>query len=150
MRIGVLMRPSRFEDLQNHGLFRPGTQDRSSLHHLRNEILEVLLIDFCKPCCRGNGYDIILHKVFPPVIFCLEPASLQTFVSRGCDLKVEALISVQISDFLSDDEMYQSAETYLIAFEMQHAPGSVIDPLPHALKVWQCRCRKYILHCFWH
>ena len=82
MRVGVLMKSSRFKDLKDSGLFRPGTQNSSRLLHLDTEILEFLLIDPCKPYSRKDSCDVILHKVVPLQKICY--AFLAAIVANVC------------------------------------------------------------------
>ncbi len=63
MRVGILMRLARYEDLTSSGLFRPSPSDSSSLQQSSTEDVEFKLIDPCKPYSRDDSYDILLHKV---------------------------------------------------------------------------------------
>ena len=63
MRVGVLMRPSRFEDLKASGLLKPELSDSSHLQQHGHKTIKFLLIDPCKPHTGDDSYDILLHKV---------------------------------------------------------------------------------------
>lgn len=76
MRIGVLMRPSRFEDLVESGLFKPETPISSRTNVSGRERFEFFLINPSEP--SEDMYDVVLHKV---TLLCHSPlqvASLAT------------------------------------------------------------------------
>lgn len=63
MRVGVLMRPSRFEELKASGLLKPELPDSSHLQQQGHKTFDFLMIDPCKPNTGDDSYDIVLHKV---------------------------------------------------------------------------------------
>ena len=133
MKVGALMRPSRFEELVKSGLFSSSraydSKDCKSefmTEPLTGCDLTFTLLDISRLPAKQN-FDIIIHKVS----ICLlrqGPSLLASTAHTDASW-------LQISDFMNAEDEFHTARAFLTAFADQTKAGLVLDPIDLVVKV---------------